>query len=274
MIILTCIIAAATVANVIVFYCESESTSKQIDKLSTKAGGIVEAMNTALGDNRKAIGDAFSQNKAALDATTKQAKSALDANIEAFRSDERPYLIFETAKIISAPSSSGQQATITDFGDWRPDAKFTVAVSIKNVGKTQALDASVITNMEIVDVPDHTHEVEGSRSTFEHALKLRDFYREKNFNIDQDIAPQQQVTSVAWVYLNKTKLPNPWFRGTTLQREQITSLIQGNLAVMAAGTVRYFDAFTTKPHTTEFCVEFASANPAVYVFCESHNRIR
>src|ERR1035438_675679 len=81
MIVLTCIIAAATIAHVIVFYCESESTSKQIGELTTKAGGIVASMNTALSDNQKAISDAFAANKAAVDASTRQSKEALDEGI-------------------------------------------------------------------------------------------------------------------------------------------------------------------------------------------------
>src|ERR1043166_8732647 len=44
---LTAIIAFATIVNVGIFYLESESTGKQIDKLSDKAGGIVDSMNRA-----------------------------------------------------------------------------------------------------------------------------------------------------------------------------------------------------------------------------------
>ncbi len=66
---LTAIIAFATAINVIVFYLESESTSKQIDKLTDKAGEIVDSMNTALSDSREAISKAFGENKAALDAS-------------------------------------------------------------------------------------------------------------------------------------------------------------------------------------------------------------
>src|SRR5260370_32733020 len=44
MIVLTGIIAVATGLNVWIFYLESESTGKQIDKLSGKAEGIVTSM--------------------------------------------------------------------------------------------------------------------------------------------------------------------------------------------------------------------------------------
>jgi len=82
---LTAIIAVATVANVIIFWLESEDTSKEIGKLSTKAGEIVGSMNTALSDSRQAISSAFEENKSALDANQKQTKRALDSSIDIAR---------------------------------------------------------------------------------------------------------------------------------------------------------------------------------------------
>ena len=62
MVVLTGIIAAATIVNIGIFYLESEDTATQIKKLSEKAGGIVDSMNTALSDNRDAISKAFNFN--------------------------------------------------------------------------------------------------------------------------------------------------------------------------------------------------------------------
>src|SRR5258708_31248547 len=62
MIVLTGIIAVATGWNVWIFYLESESTGKQIDKLSDKAGGVVDSMNHALADNRDALSKALEAN--------------------------------------------------------------------------------------------------------------------------------------------------------------------------------------------------------------------
>src|SRR6202049_763937 len=88
MVILTGLIFLATAANVLIFYLESESTGKQIDKLTETAGGIVGAMNTTLSDSQRDIRNAFDQNRAAVEASTKQSKRALDASIEALRNDQ------------------------------------------------------------------------------------------------------------------------------------------------------------------------------------------
>jgi hypothetical protein len=93
MVILTAIIALATGANVWIFYLESESTGKQIDKLTDKAGGIVDSMNHALSDNRDALSKAFEANRNALIANENQAKTALDASVKASNLQLRPYLV-------------------------------------------------------------------------------------------------------------------------------------------------------------------------------------
>lgn len=124
---LTAIIAFATAINVIVFYLESESTSKQIDKLTDKAGEIVDSMNTALSDSREAISKAFGENKAALDAGQKQSKAALDASIEAFRNDERAWV-----------ATSSFDKTNLEIG--KP---FMIRFIIKNTGKSPARVRSV-----------------------------------------------------------------------------------------------------------------------------------
>jgi len=93
---LTAIIAVATAINVWLFYMESESTSKQIDKLTDKAGSIVASMNTALSDNRTAISNAFRENKDALDTNSQQTRRALDASIIASNNTLRPYVYVAT----------------------------------------------------------------------------------------------------------------------------------------------------------------------------------
>lgn len=92
MVVLTGMIVLLTVANIVIFYKESESTGVQIDKLTAKAGLIVDAMNTALKDSRTAIQKAFDENKAALAASTKQGQRALNASIEASRNDQRAWI--------------------------------------------------------------------------------------------------------------------------------------------------------------------------------------
>lgn len=104
MIWLTAIIAVATAINVIVFWLESEDTSKQIKTLSEKAGGIVDSMNTALSNNQGAITQAFVANKAAVDSSAKQAGRALDASIRASRTDQRSWISTVNERMEAEPS--------------------------------------------------------------------------------------------------------------------------------------------------------------------------
>lgn len=89
MIALTAIIAISTVVNVVIFYKESEESARQIGELASKAGGIVDSMNTALSNNQSAIKQAFEANGHALESSQRQSKSALDASIKTARDDQR-----------------------------------------------------------------------------------------------------------------------------------------------------------------------------------------
>jgi hypothetical protein len=107
--ILTLLIFLATAANVWVFYLESEDTGRQTTKLVSKAGEIVDTMNTALSENRGAISRAF-------DANERHIQAALDANIAASKSlaaqarrsadiaqaQQAPWVGIEQASFISA----------------------------------------------------------------------------------------------------------------------------------------------------------------------------
>lgn len=125
MIVLTAIIAGATAANVVVFYLESESTSKQIGFLSSKAGEIVGSMNTALSDSREAINRAFSENQRAIEASTAQNEAALDASIESSRLDHRAWVTVESVALGETPT---------------PKHPLKAVVAWKNSGKTPALN--------------------------------------------------------------------------------------------------------------------------------------
>src|ERR1700733_8757498 len=62
MTVLTAIIALATIANVLVFYYESEGSSQDIKTFSDKAGTIVGAIDTAISNSQVAIAGAFHEN--------------------------------------------------------------------------------------------------------------------------------------------------------------------------------------------------------------------
>jgi hypothetical protein len=129
---LTGIIAFATIANVGIFYLESESTGKQIDKLSNKAGGIVDAMNQALSDNRDALSKAFQENRDALEASERQAKAVLDATTKAFRNDQRAWI-----------SAGANMISIAE------DGRTKLELFLVNSGRTPGLDAEAAMGWEI-----------------------------------------------------------------------------------------------------------------------------
>ena len=122
MIALTAIIALATGANVWIFYLESEGTGRQIDKLSFKAGGIVDSMNKAISSNRDALTKAFEANMEAVKAAERQSKSTLDAARDMSRTDQRAWMDM----IINAPPT------------FQEDRPFSASAEMKNLGKTPA----------------------------------------------------------------------------------------------------------------------------------------
>jgi hypothetical protein len=115
---LTAIIAAATVANVLIFYLESEDTSKQIGKLTDKASGIVDSMNTALADSRTAISNAFDANRKAVEANRQQSQKV-------FMIEQRPYVVTDLPIFTPAAMVANQDVSVN--------------VTFKNIGKTPAI---------------------------------------------------------------------------------------------------------------------------------------
>lgn len=146
---LTAIIAVATAINVLVFWLESEDTSKQIVKLAEKAGGIVTAMNNALSDNRDAVTKAFEanreaveagqrQSKAALEASISQGKASMDAAQESFRIQERAWIALASSPELQ-PTKNGVIWTLRNFGN---SPGFHIAAKAENVSKQSDISAS------------------------------------------------------------------------------------------------------------------------------------
>lgn len=108
MIILTGIIALATIANVAVFYFESEDASKQTAALASKAGEIVGSMNTALANNRDALSKAFDANRDALKASETQSRASLNASIDISRNDQRSWIVVNALELAAPPIVGGR----------------------------------------------------------------------------------------------------------------------------------------------------------------------
>jgi|ERR1017187_105383 hypothetical protein len=89
---LTLLIFLATAANVIVYYCESESSTNIMKEVASKTGTVIDSMNTALDNSRDSLRKSFEMNKAALDSATAQSQAALDTSIETARTDQRAWV--------------------------------------------------------------------------------------------------------------------------------------------------------------------------------------
>lgn len=66
MISLTGVIAMATIANIVVFYKESEGSARDIREFASKAGDMVTAVNKSLAEDRAATRDILKENREAL----------------------------------------------------------------------------------------------------------------------------------------------------------------------------------------------------------------
>src|ERR1039458_2970906 len=119
---LTLLIFFATVANVWVFYLESEDAGKQTAALAAKGGDIVGTMNTALSNNQEAIRKAFEANRLSLESSQQQSKVALDASIKIARTDQKAWVGVKTAGV--------------KFDNDGPEVEFVFT----NGGKTPAID--------------------------------------------------------------------------------------------------------------------------------------
>jgi hypothetical protein len=138
MIILTAIIAGAAVLNLIVFYCESESTYKQITRLITESSRIAGDMESSIQQNQTAIDNAAeanrmaveasnTQNRKLVEASIKQSKAALDASIAISRNDQRAWV--GVVGVVTAGGKASKDNFSVD----------SVTITIRNSGKSPAL---------------------------------------------------------------------------------------------------------------------------------------
>jgi cell division protein FtsL len=134
---LTAVIAIATIINIVVFWLESESASKQTTRLIEEAGKIADSMKETVGQAKKALDvtknaiDTNSvQSKKALESSAKQAQDALTASQVSANLDQRAWV--------------GLVGVDTQGGERTPDAfKFqSIIVTVRNSGKTPAIKLS------------------------------------------------------------------------------------------------------------------------------------
>ena len=162
---LTAIIAAATIANVLIFWLESEDTAKHIRELSTKAGEIVGSMNTALSDSRDAVSKAFSVNKAAVDASNLQNQRSLRATLKSAADTNE--LTKKSLEIQERPWVGATSINVAE--DIAVGRTLSATMSFQNSGKSPAVHVETKFRMNTVcggfpKRPDYGTLPPGSRS--------------------------------------------------------------------------------------------------------------
>lgn|GEM_PF-6337524 len=188
----------------------------------------------------------------------------------------RAYVVFEDAIMVRAPTIPDQKITPLDakLVKWVPNAAFAVAVSFKNIGKSQAVRMRSTVNMELAEIPDRAHIYAAQEACFRHTVTLtKDLDRERPEVYGSDVAPQQAGGAMGVVYNSANVRKDEWFDYMILRPDRIRQLIRDKVMVIVAGLISYYDIFGS-PHATEFCIGFASANPKPYSYCGTHNRIR
>jgi len=236
---LTAVIAVATAINVLVFYLESESTGKQIDKLTTKAGGIVDATNAALNDSRNSIKDAFNQNKSAVDASTQQSKKALDASIQIARRDQRAYV--STTRFVM-----GNPAICTFPPPSEQGSRICVDVHMLNVGRTPAVGALIV--RRITFGPDATKTVG--------EFKVPPYVKPAGDLWGSGPESDKFVTAVSEVIDEKTA-------------QDLVNATALNTLIYAYGVVQYRDIFGDY-HETGYC-SHRVLNSTSFITCDVGN---
>lgn len=96
MIWLTAIIALATIANVLIFYLESESTSNQISAIAEKADAIASnRSNQVIGNlnwSARSMQSTIDKNEQEFRETIAQGKKVLELNLRSVKLEQRPYI--------------------------------------------------------------------------------------------------------------------------------------------------------------------------------------
>ncbi|HEX3875983.1 MAG TPA: hypothetical protein VHW24_03295 [Bryobacteraceae bacterium] len=96
MIWLTAIIALATIANVLIFYLESESASNQISAIAEKADAIASnRSNQVIGNlnwSARSMQSTIDKNEQEFRETIAQGKKVLELNLRSVKLEQRPYI--------------------------------------------------------------------------------------------------------------------------------------------------------------------------------------
>lgn len=233
--------AGAAAFQVCILKTTARQSSEQVNQLTMKAQGIVDAMNQALSDNRNALAEAFRQNKASLDAEQDQYKRSLKATIDQFHLDQRAWLGTREFHTVEFSKEKG----------------LAVDIAFANSGKTPARD-----------VEDAVEYILSSTAV---AGPTTDQDKELIFDPAQAVAPQGiLIVHLGWATpARAANRPSEY-----LGQQDIVSkfdLIDSQKEFLYYfGRLRYKDVFGNV-RNTKFCLFLANPKTKELAYCDSFN---
>jgi len=242
MVVLTGLIFLATAANVLIFYLESESTGKQIDKLSGKAGDIVGAMNTALSDSRDAISKAFKVNEDAVKANNIQNQRSVNATLRAAA---------DTNKI-------AQQTLEAEERPWLGFTGFDMKDNIE-AGKTLAARAAILNGGRSPAV--HVR-IQVTTQTICGGFPNIPTYPMSN---------PAQVGSISLVMPNIPRLSAETSATFPLTADDIAIVRRNDCNLYGYARVTYSDTLDRRNHWRHMCVVWDKSTPKSFNDCDTYN---
>jgi hypothetical protein len=195
----------------------------------------------------------WSQMRHATDAAEKAANAANETvtdSRKAFQADQRPYVITESPGF---------------YEQLKPNAWVPVRVSLKNIGKTPAIDVSRRFQMFTLGTRATWGDSRAFLTDFQERVfvHLRERFNKplaEDFLAKQDVAPNSPIIGT-------------YQSGQIFPQKQLGEVMRGEITIFFVGIIRYTDT-SGKPYETNFCYWFWATQKQPWLLCEAHNTIK
>ena len=233
MIVLTAIIAAATIGNVWVYYRESEGAGKQTDKLITAANtqACAASKNAGAADKFALSADGINkQTKLAVDQFRRLAndtETTIRNSQQSFRQEQRPYLWAQPHGGFMDPGEKNNTVLFNPKPD-KSGYTFAAAVNIKNSGRSPAIEVFA-SNTEYKFGP--------AKEVIEELRNYSPIYRPSGILVSDNVMTPVSAT-------------------IEISNDDFERFKRGEYAMAIVGGVKYRDMFSPKitPYETTYCI--------------------
>jgi hypothetical protein len=253
MIILTGIIAFATVVNVGVFYLASEDSSKQTSRLINEANKIAGSMQETVTQAKNGIGVSIRQNEATLRTATEKSRLEQRAWVGPIQLIAPEYLA-ENKKVYVKDGDVVKAGVIIGNSGKTPARKLHVNVQMIILKAGEKL-VPKFSNVDIATLP-HSNAALQPGAQFLILPSITSF----NFKPPRiQLKPEIKIISEAEVSV-KDKL---------FTKTDIDDLASGKNILYMFGLITYEDIFK-QPHWTKFCM-YLSTDLTAFTGCSKYN---